>query len=204
MIRRIIQTFGTQDTVIEIYSESGTLLVGKSTTDDQGYGYNAFVRYYTRANTTYIIRVRFFSSVRFGQTKLAIAPAYMVRNGEADSIITYNDIYNINTYTGFTLYDYATQYYTHMVTYTPPSSGTYTISLESEFDNYLYVIDPRSSELIKSGIDYNDDFNGLNASITRNLDVGIPYLIITCQYNPSSEFENLDKGDDLILRINKN
>ena len=91
-----------------------------------------------------------------------------------------------------------------MVTYTPPSSGTYTISLESEFDNYLYVIDPRSSELIKLEIDYNDDFNGSNASITRNLEAGIPYLIITCQYNPSSAFENLDKGDDLILRISKN
>lgn len=201
---KIIQTFGTQDTVIEIYSESGTLLVGRSTTDDQGYGYNAFVRYYTSANTTYIIRVRLFSSVGYGKTKLAIAPAYMVRNGEADSITTYNDIYNINTYTDFTLYDYATRYYTHMVTYTPPSSGTYTISLESEFDNYLYVIDPRSSELIKLEIDYNDDFNGSNASITRNLEAGIPYLIITCQYNPSSAFENLDKGDDLILRISKN
>ncbi len=116
----------------------------------------------------------------------------------------YEDIYNINTYTGFTWYDYGTQYYTHLVTYTPPSSGSYTISLESEFDNYLYVFDPRSSELMKPGIDYNDDSNGYNASITRNLEAGVPYLIITCQYDPSSAFENLDEGDDLILRISKN
>lgn len=201
---KIIQTFGALDTVIELYSSNGTLLKGISDTDDNGYGRNAFLRYHTSANTTYKIRVRFYSSNTNGTTKLAIAPAYMVKNSAADSITTYDDIYNINTYTGFTLYDYGTQYYTHMVTYTPPSSGSYTISLESEFDNYLYVFDPRSSELMKPGIDYNDDSNGHNASITRDLEAGVPYLIITCQYDPSSAFENLDEGDDLILRISKN
>lgn len=201
---KIIQTFGMKDTVIEIYSESGTLLVDRNTTDDQGYRLNAFIRYYTNANTTYRIRVKLLSSSEYGTTKLAIAPAYMVWNGGLNSITTYNDIYSITSSTNYTLYDYGTRYYTHMVTYTPPSSGAYTISLESEFDNFLYVIDPRSYELIRSGIDYNDDSNGLNASITRNLEAGVPYLIITCQYDPSLAFENLDKGDDLILRIRKN
>lgn len=31
-----------------------------------------------------------------------------------------------------------------MITWTVPENGTYKLSLTSEFDNYLYVVDPSS------------------------------------------------------------
>lgn len=37
---KLIQTFGTMDTIIELYSSSGTLLVSSSQTDDEGYQAN--------------------------------------------------------------------------------------------------------------------------------------------------------------------
>ena len=73
------------------------------------------------------------------------------------------------------------------------------------FDNYLYVIDPRSSEKIVSNVDYNDDGGGNGqAKITRTLEKNVPYLIIYSQWNLSAPFTNLDEGDDLRVKISKN
>ena len=76
--------------------------------------------------------------------------------------------------------------------------------MESQFDNYLYVLDPRSSDSIVYGLDHSDDDGvDLNASITRELDKGVPYLIIYSHYNLASGFTDYDEGDNLTLRIEK-
>ena len=69
------------------------------------------------------------------------------------------------------------------------------IEIETLFDSYLYVVN----------IIYNDKIliNNRNAIITKKLDANVPYLIIYTKYNPSTEFTDFDKGDDLVLKIRK-
>ena len=64
------------------------------------------------------------------------------------------------------------------------------------FDNYLYVLDPRNGEAMQNGVEYNDDWNGLNAMLSVNLSNQVSYLIIFSQYDPSEPFINLNEGDD--------
>ena len=81
-------------------------------------------------------------------------------------------------------------------------TGDYTISLESQFDNYLYVIDPGLHRILINGTDFDDDSGeGLNAKINRRLIAERTYLIIYSQFDPSSYFTDLDAGDDVYVRI---
>ena len=195
---KLIQTFGTRDTKIELYSASGTLLTNN---DDGGYSLNSLIKYYCSANTEYTIRVKFWSSSTYGETKLAITPAYGALNSDSSDLTTYEDIYAITTYTGYTWGTYAQKNYVRVITYTPPSSGSYTFTIESEFDTYIYVIDPRSSELVKINVNYNDDSGeGMNPLLTTTLEANVPYLIIYSAYNPNS----LTETQNLTVKINKN
>ena len=64
------------------------------------------------------------------------------------------------------------------------------------FNNYLYVIDPTSSNMIVQGISYDDDGgSGRNASITAAFSSAITYYIVISQYdnnNPIEENETID------------
>lgn len=117
---------------------------------------------------------------------------------------SYSNIFNINN-ENYSWYTYVAQHHSHLVTFTPPNSGTYIIETEALFDSYLYVIDPRLASSLIANIDYNDDISSSNrnAKITKKLDANVPYLIIYTKYNPSTEFTDFDKGDDLILKIRK-
>ena len=85
--------------------------------------------------------------------------------------------------------------------YTPPSTGNYTLEITSEFDTYMYVIDPRSTTAIKSGTNYDDDSGeGLNPNMTVKLEKGIPYMIVYSGYNLSSS----SATGTLVLKISKN
>lgn len=193
---KTIQTFGEYDTKLELYSSSGTLLASD---DDSGYSLNSLIRYYTSANTSYIIRVKFFSSSKLGDTKLTITPAYGALQTDISALSKYEDIYSI-TSTSFTWNSFATQYYTRMVRYTSSSNATYIFELDSTFDNYIYVIDPRSAKALIKDIDFNDDGgSNLNAKLTKNLDANVPYLVIYSAYNPS----NSSATGDLKLTITK-
>ncbi len=72
--------------------------------------------------------------------------------------------------------------------------------VDSEVDTYLYIIDPRSTDVIRSAsIDspdstkgynnlYNDDIDGANdrdSQITKTFEAGVPYLVMVSAYNPS-------------------
>ncbi len=193
---KTFQTFGSKDAVLELYSQSGNLLVRN---DDEGYNLNALICYYTLADTTYIVRVRLFASY-YGTTKLAITPAYGATNEEVNSLTKYEDIYSIKNYTKFTWNSFAEQKYTRMVTFTAPSAGKYTFELNSDFDNYIYVIDPRVAEKVVFNIDYNDDGGeGYNAKLKKELSANVPYLVIYSAYNPG----NSTTTGDLVLKIKK-
>ncbi|MBQ8625412.1 MAG: hypothetical protein IJ419_04475 [Agathobacter sp.] len=198
---KLIQTFGTMDTIIELYSSSGTLLISSSQTDDEGYQANAFLRYYTKADSQYIIRVRFYNPNLSGSTKLSITPATGARISGANTIECYDDIKTVKNYSGYTWTTYSELNYTRVLTFTAPTSGEYTFEITSEFDTYLYVIDPRSSSSLIRYTDYDDDSGeGLNAKLTRTLDAGVPYLVIYSGYN----IENENHTGTLVLKISKN
>jgi hypothetical protein len=127
-------------------------------------------------------------------------------NQNATTIGKYEDIWHIYGWSNYTLNSYVTQYESMVVTWTPNSSGNYIISLESEFDNFLYIINPISSNELINNVDYNDDgaSNTTNASLTGYYNSNTTYLIIFCQFIPNHIFDNLGTGDDIVLRINSN
>ncbi len=196
---KLVQTFGALDTELELYDSNGTLI---DSSDDDGYNTNALLSFYTSANSTYKIRVKFHRATTVGWVRLGITPAFAVKENDVDSMTKYKDILNLSG-TNWTWTSYAQNNYTRVITFSPTVTGTYKIELTSIFDNYLYVIDPRSSNLIVSNIDYNDDSNGLNAAITRTLIENVPYLIIYSQWNLSASFTNLDEGDDIVVKMYK-
>ena len=197
---KTIQTFGTTDTYIYLYNNNGALLASN---DDSGYGLNSLICFNVSANTQYKIRVKLYNSNAYGTTKLFITPAYGALNSNISTLSTYENIYSITNKTSYSWSSYAELNYTRMVTFTPPEEGSYTFELDSTFDNYLYVIDPRNSELLITNIDYNDDGGtGYNAKLTRYLDANVPYLIIYSKYNPGSSFSNTD-STSISLTINK-
>lgn len=181
----VIQTFGECDTILELYSPDGSLLLGADDTDDNGYDLNAFLSYNFNANTEYIIRIRLYEDQSDSLTKLAVIPTY-----EYES---YYDIYDLYDYTRGLTWSFA-QNNVKVMTYEYSAADEYTFTVTSEVDTYLYIIDPRSTELIKSAATssvyedslYNDDFGGTNDSqITKYFDEFVTYLVIVAAYNPS-------------------
>ncbi|MBO5357433.1 MAG: hypothetical protein J6A95_06650 [Clostridia bacterium] len=180
-----IQTFGSIDTIIELYSNDGTLLKGRSDTDDKGYSLNALVKYEVEANVEYKIRVKFYNSTVHGKTKLAIIPGIRHLASGVNELTEFEDITNIYNYAGCTYHTYIDKGYVEAITYTPTSAGDYTFEIQSDFDTYIYVIDPTSSELLVVNLDYNDDSGeGSNPFLSKHLRSGITYLIIYSAYNP--------------------
>ena len=183
---KLIQTFGLKDTKLELYSAGGTLLASN---DDGGYSYNALMNYNVSANTQYKIRIKFWSPSVYGDTKIAIVSTY--------NYATYEDIYYLHDYTMGLTWSFA-QNNVKLMTYEYSTTRYLTMHVSSDVDTYLYIIDPRSAELMvpasnsspttTHGIDnlYNDDYNGTRDSqITKTFDAGVPYLVIVSAYNPS-------------------
>lgn len=195
---KLIQTFGTKDTKITLYASDGTLL---KSNNNSGYGQNAYIRYFVWTNTEYTIRIKFSDTSVYGTTKLTIIPAYGEPNLNSAQIDTYADIYAIKNSTKFSLNSYAERNYTRVITYTPPSTGTYTFEIESDFDSYIYVIDPRLISKIVKNVNYNDDDGaGLNPLLTTRLDANVPYLII---YS-AIDLNSFTQKSDLKVKISKN
>ena len=189
--------FGTLDTIINLYDSSGTLVQNE---DDNGYNRNALTYSYFSSASSCKLRVKCYGN-NTGTTKLAIIPAKGVLSSSASTIDDFYSIKNVNSYSNYTWTTYASLNYARVIIYTPPSSGTYTMEITSEFDTYLYVIDPRSALAIKSGVNYNDDSGeGLNPKMTVTLEKGVPYMIVYSGYNLS----NSNHTGTLVLKINKN
>lgn len=167
---KIIQTFGTKDTKMEIYDANDTLIDRDS---DSGYDKNALISLNATAKEVYRISIRFKSVLTSGSFKLAIIPAAAVSNYEtintlSPSIpsITVNAPANMSS-----IFTYKSQTTSSHRIFTAKSSSS------SIFTNtVLYIVDPRSTE--KGYLYDNDGGDGLYSSITHTFDEGIPYLIV--------------------------
>jgi len=193
----LFQTFGDQNTKMYIYDPKG-VLVGRD--DNSGYQYNAMISLYCAAGAKYRVHVVISNYNYSGKVRL-----HVTRNaGDSDVAERITKYEQFASFYGESIVYgcWGVQYHSCAVTYTPNHDGSFHIYLTSIFDNYLYVIDPSSGESIYSNKEYDDDSGpGTNASITKSLKAGVPYLIVYCQYNPSSSFKNLNEGDDLTLNI---
>ena len=182
---RVIQTFGTIDTYLELYSDDGTKLLGQSDTDDEGYSYNALLSYNFAANTSYKVRVKYYSSSSYGNTKLTIVPTYHHDNYEAA----------YGTYSATTVSWSLSNNRVALFRYKFDSSGIATFTMSANVDTYIYVLDPTSTTVVArfSGDNtnaanlYDDDSGGnLQAQLSKYVQAGKEYLIIISFYNPST------------------
>ena len=159
------------------------------------------VRYYCTAGTTYKVRVSFFSSSRAGEFMFAVTPANGVLNSGSSTLSSYEDIWAVTGYTGYTFNTWTVLNQTKFLTFTAPSSGEYTFEITSEYDTYIYVIDPRSFSMWKDDRDFNDDDGeGLNPKIVRELETGVPYLVVYSSYN----IQNSSAIGNISVHIGKN
>ncbi len=197
---KMIQTFGLPDTKMWLYDETGTQI---EFDDDDGYKLNSFINRYFEAGKKYTLKVKLYSDSTAAKTRLSITPISGIKNNEDPSLTTYENIWHVNSVSNYSFGSYLSRYNSKVISWTPVESGNYKITLTSEFDNYLYVIDPSSSELNKNNVHQNDDFDGRNAGLEGYYSKDITYFIVFAQYNPSNDFANLDTGDDITIRINK-
>jgi len=198
---KLIQTFGGIDTKMWLYEEDGKTLIAND--DDSGYKLNSFINKNLESNKTYVLKIKLYSSTASGKTKLSITPIKGFKNNEDNSLSKYENIYHINSVTNYSLKAYLCQYNSMVLTWTPTESGYYKIKLNSEFDNYLYVINPSSSDLIEYDINENDDSDDSNAEIYGNFNKDITYFIVLSQYDPSETFADYDSGDDINITFTK-
>ncbi len=198
----VLQTFGTSDVCMYLYSSDGKTMLAYN--DDNGYRLNAWIYSYFNSSNSYQIKIRSLNQEKAAITKLAITPAHNFKNNSDTSLASYDNIWHIHDTTNYYLTSYGEQYYSEMLTFTPKESGTYTIDLTSQFDNYLYIIDPRSPTPLILDKDYNDDSNGRNASLTKSLTANVKYYIVFSQFNPSLAMENLDEYDNCYVHIHLN
>lgn len=146
---------------------------------DNGYGNNAFINFNFAKDQQYTIRVKLYPSDSEGRFKLSITPSTSF--GPYEGLYSLEDIESINR--SFSLYPGNTT----VLTFTPSDTGSYTFTIDSDFDTYIYVINPRSSEAVIRNGDYNDDDGeGQNPLLTKRLEAGVSYFIVVSAYNPNS------------------
>lgn len=194
---KVFQTFGQKNMQLTLLDSDG-----EEVALDNGGGFkqNAFFSYNCQP-IEYRLRVCIADPSQFGRAKIAITPAYGVSSSSAASLDSFDDIRSFSG-TSLNWHSYAQRHRTRIIAFSPSVTGDYTISLESQFDNYLYVIDPGLDRILINGTDFDDDSgDGLNAKINRRLIAERTYLIIYSQFNPSSYFTDLDAGDDVYVRI---
>lgn len=196
---KIIQTFGESDVYMSLYSSDETTLIASN--DDDGYGLNAWIYQYLNSSTTYVIKLHSYNKNNSIKTKLSVTPAHNFKDTLETSLSSYECILNITNTTNYYLTAYCEQYYSEIITFTPTKSGNYTIDLTSQFDNYLHVINPESSNLLITNEDCNDDSNGTNASLAKSLNADIKYYIVFGPYNPSLEMKNVNDYNKCSIHI---
>ncbi|MDD4315531.1 MAG: hypothetical protein PHC84_00015 [Clostridia bacterium] len=170
---KVIQTFGTKNTKMEVYNSSGSRIASN---DNSGYSNNPLVTISVNAGERYSIKVRFNSFFAAGSFKVGIISAPSLTNYDNLPVISPSATsVTVSAPAGVSCL------YTFKNTVTG-SRTIYTASAGSAEDTYLYVIDPRSTSLITSA-DYDDDSGtGAFSSITKTFTANIPYLVIASKY----------------------
>ena len=179
---KVIQTFGTKDTRLYLYDSDMNLL---EQDDDDGYSLNALISYNFAANTTYILRVKFYAGSNSGDIRLAVIPTYHHDNYES----AYGP-YKLTTVSWSLSNDRVA-----LFRYKFDSAGTvtFTMSSSTNTDTYLYVIDPASTSMMTkytgsnpgaSNLYDDDSGSGLQAMLTKSVQANKEYLVIISFYNP--------------------
>ena len=179
--RRVIQTFGTEDTVLELFASDGTLLLGNNQTGDKGFERNALLSYDFENGETYILRVKFFFTNITGKVRIGIIPS---------GFTSYTAAYG--PYGEGVCADRARTQEVVFFRYRFSESGAVTFTMSSDEDTYLYVIDPESTDPAvryngdNLGADslYDDDSAGnYQAEITKTVIANKEYLVLVSFYN---------------------
>ena len=192
---KLIQTFGSQDTKMWLY-DSNNILVSES--DDEGSSSNSLVFANLQSNTSYKLVVSLFNQILTATTKLAIINYGGDSQNNNTTIDDFEDILSLNCQT-YTYNTSVSQYNATVIVWQPTTTGLYTVGLNSAFDNYLYIINPDSSNYLVDGEDYIDDFpidedEGLydtNAKLYGYFYSYKKYVIIANQVNPSYNGGNI-------------
>ena len=192
---KLIQTFGSQDTKMWLY-DSNNILVSES--DDEGSSSNSLVFANLQSNTNYKLVVSLFNQTLTATTKLAIINYGGDYQNNNTTIDEFEDILSLNCQT-YTYNTSVSQYNATVIVWQPTTTGLYTVGLNSSFDNYLYVINPDSSNYLVDGEDYIDDFpidedEGLydtNAKLYGYFYSYKKYVIIANQVDPSYNGGNI-------------
>lgn len=149
---------------------------------------NALKSYNVTANTEYILKVQFYNSNTVGNIKLGILPI-------SESISTYEDILNPSEFWGSSLSSLDPGS-VELHTYSVSNEKTRNIQVFADYDAFLYVIDPRSTDRVKVSTEstpttpsiYDDDSNGnLNPQLTKTFEADVLYLIVVCAYAPDED-----------------
>ncbi len=152
---KLIQTFGTGDTVMSLYDDYHNLI---SEYDDEGYEYNSLLYYNFSSSMTYHLYVWLYNEGNSGIEKLSIIPT----TGDlGNGITSIDELDDINSYPNQDNYLYQTtvpQYESTVLLFYMSTPGYYRIYLNSQFDNMLCCIDPTSSNLLVDELDYCDDY----------------------------------------------
>lgn len=183
----LIQTFGTMDTVMELYSSSGVLLVSQDASDDCGYESNALISYYFDDADIYILRIkaRGTNSTFAQYFKLSIVTTY--RHDSYESAYGPYSTTSVGWSLGVTR--------VALFRYKFNQSGTVTFTMSSNdgMDTLLFIIDPSSNTLIQEYTGSNtsapnlfDDDSGGNgqAQIKKQVVANKEYLAIIAFYDP--------------------
>ncbi|MBE6639853.1 MAG: hypothetical protein E7616_10525 [Ruminococcaceae bacterium] len=182
---KMIQTLGLTDTYIRVFDNATNTEL--TSDDNDGFQNNAFLRVTMEAGKCYRIHVSLSPNTSTGgNAKLVITHTSYLIDNSATSISSFEDIWTVTGQTSYSQGSSIVQYHVKALVFVPPSSGTYTIKTTGNVDTYLYVLNPRVSNLITTA-DYDDDSgDGSNAMLTKTLTGNIPYLIFYSSYNPSS------------------
>ena len=193
---KLIQTFGSGDTIMSLYNDSNVLLLSS---DDEGYSNNALLYYNFNANQAYHLYVNFYSQNVSGMEKLTITPCSGEFLNGATVIDEYSDINSVGNQNYISYQTTIPQNESKVLLWTPSSTGYYVIALFSQFDNILYVINPSSSNGIVEEVDYCDDYiidsdQGTydeNAQLGKYCYSGETYFIVIGKHNPALSSGNI-------------
>ena len=202
---KLIQTFGSSDTKMWLYDSNNNQIAYN---DDYGHQLNPLFYLYLNNNTTYKLIIKLLDNTLTASTKLSIISYGGDFQNNDQSIVCFEDIYKLGYFTSIHTYQtYVNQYEATVVIWQPSVTGCYTVELSSSFDNYLYVIDPTSSNYLIEDEDYNDDYcidddQGLytpDAKLYGYYYSNKTYMIVINQSNPSGSGGNINLIIDFLM-----
>lgn len=176
--KRIFQTFGKLDTILELRNSSGSVLARD---DNSGYNTNALINYNLSSSTYYYLVVSLKNPLDGGYIKTTVTPVH-----DYDYCSWY---YSFNSYGSSPMNVGISVNGSRVVRFVPKTSRSYTVTLNSnDLDAYLYIVDASDGN---GRTYYNDDGGGNgNSLIRKTLIANQEYYIVASAYDPSCQFGN--------------